>query len=138
MPNIQQSEKEKEDAKFIKYVYPLCQIHIGDLAEELQNNIKRYMMENSINLNEVREQDEPIVFFALRNYAPALLKFFVDNGATLDLTDANGNNPLKVAEEVVKETLREYSKSTNLCLLAESAVDYLNAIETYSKAGYPL
>lgn len=129
MPKKQLSDKEKKDANFIKYVFPLRQVHIGDLAEQIQNNIKRYIKENNIDLNEVRELNEPIVFFALRNYAPALLKFFVDNGASLDVLDVKGDDPLKFAKEVVEETLDNYSKSSQHYLLAESAVEYLKSIK---------
>lgn len=128
MPSNKQTAKEIKDAKFIKYVYPLRQVHIGDLVEQVQNNVKRYIKENDIDLNDVRELNEPIVFFAIRNYAPALLKLFVENGASLDVVDNKGASPLTFAEEVVEETLDNYSKSSQHYLLAESAVEYLKSL----------
>lgn len=99
--------------------------HSLESTQTQRKKCKKLLTASGVSLSDCSFSNEPIVFFAIGNFSPVLLKFLVDNGALLSGKNKEGQSPLQFAQELVKRAMEHKSENVRLYRLAKANVDYL-------------
>lgn len=126
---LEESALREKSKKFIEFIESFCGLRLSDLNEGNQEAIKDYIKENSIDLNKIIYQYKLLVFWLIENLSPALLKFFVYNGLSLEVLGTKGVTqgitPLDFAERILSSVTKKFPKTSHYYLLAEETVAFL-------------
>lgn len=125
----QQLTQEERDYQFSAICYPLRERFVGELSNEQLDTLDSALEELDILLPKCTVRGDNILFFAIEIHAPAVLKFLLDNGASLGVTGEYGKTPLEYAKEVLAETKSHRSEGSPMISLAKASVDLLQSIE---------
>lgn len=125
----QQLTQEEKDYQFSAICYSLRESLVGGLSNEQLNTLDSALEELDITLPKCEVRGGNIVFFAISTHSPAILKFLLDNGASLGVRNYNGQTPLEYAKSVLEEVTSIHTDSSPMTVLAKANVDLLQSIE---------
>jgi hypothetical protein len=100
------ANSEERDYAFSSVCYSYREIKAGKLTENDLSSLEKALESQRIDLESCEVRGENIVFFAVESYAPAVLKFLLDNGATLDVRDSKGRTPIKAVDDLIRDTIK--------------------------------
>lgn len=115
---------QDRDLNFAVACQPLRETFIGEYTDT-EEKLQIALQQTGITLSDCSFGHDPIIFFAIGNFSPVLLKFFVDNGALLSLENREGQSPVQFAKEMLKRVRERKSDNTRLLQLAEWNLEYL-------------
>lgn len=116
--------KQDQDLNFAVACHPFREVFVDEYADA-EEKLQTALQQTGVTLSDCSFGNDPIVFFAIGNFSPVLLKFFVDNGALLSVENREGQSPLQFAEEMVKRIMERKPDEVRLLQLAEWNVEYL-------------
>lgn len=129
MTQQQQLTKEERDFEFSTKCYPLRERHMGELSNEQLDTLEASLEELDIVLASCDVRGDNILFFAIELHSPAVVKFLLDNSASLGVRNENGLTPLEYAKEILAETTSMRSEDSPMTALAKETVAFLQSIE---------
>lgn len=124
----QQLPKAQRDWEFFVACYSYREIPSSKFTEKATEELKSNLSKLGVDLKDCVIHGESIIFSAINSYSPAVLKFLIENGAPLNVTNTKGNSPLEFAKQHLKETETRVP-NPNLIALATVIVDYLQNFE---------
>lgn len=83
------------------------------------------LVNTGVDLKDCKVHSENIIFYAIDIFAPAVLKFILTHGATLDVTNTEGKTPLEYSKDTLKRTLDTYSETSVTVALAKEMVSLI-------------
>lgn len=80
-----------------------------------QTNVVALVLSKGVNIDsKVSQSGETVIFEAVRNKDMAMVRFLVENGATVDVSDVSGSSPAGLASELGEKDIESYLAALKL------------------------
>lgn len=123
-----QLTKEQIDWEFFSACHSVREEHFTDYDTVVEKTLKPALIQTGVDLKNCTIHGESIIFSAITSYSPVVLRFLVENGAPLNVTNNEGESPLEFAKRFLRETQPKPTKPF-LLTYAFVNVDYLKELE---------